>query len=191
MRKLIYCVATSLDGFIADDNGSSEGFPFDEAYLAVLLELFPETLPAPFHPEGSVFENKLFDSVLMGRNTYEIGLNEGVTNPYPTLDQYVFSTTMPERPDGAVTVIANDAIGFVEELKQKDEKDIWLCGGADLAGMLFNANLVDEMIVKLNPVILGSGIPLYRGPVQLTTIELIDSKAYSSGHVLLRYRIDH
>jgi len=189
MRKLIYCVATSLDGFIADEKGSPDGFPFDESYLGVLLELFPETLPAPFHAEGITFDNEKFDAVLMGKATYDVGASAGITNPYPTLDQYVFSRSMTESPDPAVTLVSKGAIGCVEELKKQDGKDIWLCGGAQLAGTLFKAGLIDEMIVKLNPVLFGTGIPLFTPSVELTQLELTSSMTCESGHEILYYTI--
>jgi dihydrofolate reductase len=87
MRKLIYFVASTLDGFIARGDGSFADFPWSEDYLAALLEAFPETFPARFRPGAPTRTgNRLFDAVLMGRKTYEVGLAEGIASPYPTLD---------------------------------------------------------------------------------------------------------
>src|SRR5690606_32914308 len=100
MRELIYYVASTLDGFIAHEDGSFEGFPWDDAYGADLFASFPETIPAHLREGQSTRAgNKYFDAVLMGRKTYEVGLQEGITSPYPTLEQYVFSRTMKESPD--------------------------------------------------------------------------------------------
>ncbi len=191
MRKLIYYVALTLDGFIADEDGSPDGFPFEDEYAAELFASFPETFPGPFRTdEGTRADNKWFDAVLMGRKAYEVGLRVGVTNPYPTLDQYVFSRTMKESPDERVKLVAEDAVDVVTALKSETGKAIWLCGGADFATTLFSADLIDELIIKLNPVLFGSGIPLFGRSIEQTALELTDSTIFSTGHVLLHYRVN-
>jgi dihydrofolate reductase len=190
MRKLIYFVASTLDGFIAHPDGSFGGFPWDEAYLAALLESFPETFPAPMRPGAPTrADNRWFDAVLMGRKTYEVGLREGLTSPYPTLAQYVFSRSMPESPHSEVTLVRDDVRDIVPDLKQQTGKAIWLCGGADLAGSLFAAGLVDELIVKVNPVLFGSGIPRLGPTVERTVLALTESVVYPSGHIRLHYSV--
>lgn len=95
MRELKYFVACTVDGFIAAEDGSIDAFVDDRDYFAELFESFPETCPGHLREALEVRgPNKHFDAVLMGRNTYEPGLEVGVSNPYPTLKQYVFSTTM-------------------------------------------------------------------------------------------------
>ncbi len=156
------------------------------------MESFPETIPAHLrHAMGARVGNKWFDDVLMGRKTYEVGLKEGITNPYPTMRQYVFSRTMKESPDEHVELVSENAVELVSALKQETGKAIWLCGGADLAATLFAQGLIDKIILKLNPVLFGKGIPLFSGLVKVANLELTDSKIYSSGHVLLHYRVKH
>ena len=117
------------------------------------------------------------------------GLQEGKTNPYPTMRQFVFSHTIKESPDENVTLVSEGAVELVRDLKSEDGKDIWLCGGAELATTLFAAGLVDDLIIKLNPVLFGSGIPLFSGMIQQTGLELTDSKIYGSGITVLDYRV--
>jgi dihydrofolate reductase len=74
-------------------------------------------------------------------------------------------------------------------LKKEDGKDIWLCGGGDLATKLFSE--IDGIIMKVNPILLGSGIPLFSGVVQQTDLELTGSKIYRNGFMLLHYRVKH
>jgi dihydrofolate reductase len=112
-----------------------------------------------------------------------------VTNPYPHLKQYVFSRTMKESPDENVELVCENIVELVRELKNQTGKDIYLCGGADLATTLFAENLIDEIILKLNPVLLGSGIPLFKGVIKQTALELTDSKIYKNGVLLLFYRV--
>jgi len=190
MRDLIYYVAATLDGFIAHHDGSFDGWPWDDAYGADLFETFPETVPAHVRtPESVALGNKWFDVVLMGRKTYEVGLKEGLTSPYPTMQQYVFSRSMQQSPDADVTLVSGNTVDVVRELKQGTGKAIWLCGGADLAGTLFAADLIDQMIVKLYPVLFGTGVPMFASVEKQATLELTHHKSYPSGHVVLHYRL--
>ena len=170
MRTLKYYVAMTLDGFIAHRDGSFDGFVWDDELVADFFASY-----------------EWFDDVLMGRKTYEVGLREGKTNPYPTMRQFVFSRTMEESPDENVTLVSEGATELVRDLKNGDGKDIWLCGGAELATMLFRNCLIDELIIKLNPVLFGSGIPLFSGEIQQCELELTGNKIYGSGIVVLHY----
>ena len=172
MRKLKYYVASTVDGFIAHRDHSVNGFLEDGEHVTDYLESL-----------------KHFDVVLMGRKTYEFGLKLGVTNPYPAMRQYVLSRTMKESPDENVELVSENVFELVRKLKDEEGKDIYLCGGADLATKLFDENLIDEIILKLNPVLFSSGIPLFSGTIKQTDLELTDSKIYSNGVLLLHYRV--
>ena len=130
------------------------------------------------------------DVVQLAGRTYEVGLAEGVTSPYPTLKQYVFSRTIETRPDPHVELVADGAVDVVRALKQQPGRAIWLCGGSELATTLFSAGLVDRLIVKLNPVLFGAGIPLLGKDIGQTTLALTDTRRYASGHVLLYYSLE-
>ncbi|MGH7598228.1 MAG: dihydrofolate reductase family protein, partial [bacterium] len=120
------------------------------------------------------------DIVLMGRRTYEFGFQYGVTNPYPWMRQYVLSRTMKESPDPQVTLVAENIIDFVRELKNETGKDIYLCGGAALAATLLAEGLIDVIILKLNPILFGSGLPLFSQVIKQTALELIANKIYAN-----------
>jgi len=185
MRKLIYFIATTLDGFIAREDGSLDGFSWNEEFIAYLLSEFPETIPAHLKEEtGSRDQNRVFDTVLMGRKTYEVGLKHGVTNPYPTLDQFVFSRTMKESPDENITLISENAVEIVRSLKEKPGKAIWICGGSESATLLLKFDLIDQIIVKVNPMILSSGIQLFSGENKQRSLFITDKR----GHLLLHYK---
>ena len=190
MRELKYYVACSVDRFIAREDGSFDEFPTEGEHIADLLECFPDTIPDHLRQTlGVRAENKWFDVVLMGRRTYEVGLRVGVTNPYPHLKQYVFSRTLKRSPDAKVKLVSEDAIDLVKGLKRQPGMDIWLCGGGELARALFPQ--IDEMILKVNPLLLGSGIPLFSRAIPKTDLELASQKIYPNGFMLLRYRLKH
>lgn len=129
MRDIIYYVASTADGFIARADGSFDFFPFDAEYGGELLAQFPETFPAHYRRQiGNTAANRVFDAVLMGRATYEVGLREGITSPYPTLDQYVVSTSMSESPDLNVTLISDSVVGRVRELQSARKGNLALWG---------------------------------------------------------------
>ena len=187
-RKLVYYIACTVDGFIAREDGSFEDFLFVGPHLADLMADFPETVPGPMRDDAGVSgPNKHFDTVLMGRHTYEVGLDSGITNPYVTLQQYLFSQSMKESPDPAVNLVRSDALETVRRLKQEPGKDIWLCGGGQLASAL--APELDELIVKRNPVIIGRGIPMFAANMPPLALELLDQKSYENGFLRLHYRV--
>lgn len=190
MRKLTYYMACSIDGFIAHIDGSIDGSSQDGKYLGDLFSSFPETVPSHLRDVmGIHVENKWFDIVLMGRKTYEIGLKDGVTSPYSHMKQYLFSRSMQESPNENVELISENAIDLVTGLKRGTGKGIWLCGGANLAATLFAHNLIDQLILKVNSFLMGSGIPLFSGAIQQAALELTNSKIYENGVLLVHYNV--
>jgi len=175
MRLLKYYVASTVDGFIGHEDGSVNGFVEQGEHVTDYLESLKTQ----------------FDVALMGRKTYEFGFQFGVTNPYPWMRQYVFSRTMNESPDPNVTLVSENVVGLVRELKDESGKDIYLCGGAELATMLFDEKLIDEVVLKLNPVLFGSGISLLSGSEAPIDLELTGSKVYENGVLLLHYKVKY
>jgi dihydrofolate reductase len=173
MRELKYHVACSVDGFIAHTDHTVGGFVLEGDHVTDYLESLKND----------------FDVAVMGRRTYEFGFQFGVTDPYPWMKQYVFSRTMERSPDPNVELVSENIIGLVRELKQAAGKAIYLCGGAELAATLHAEGLIDAVILKLNPVLLGAGIPLFAGAIKQTDLELTGSKVYDTGVVLLQYRV--
>ena len=188
MRRLTYFVASTVDGFIARKDGSFDFFPMTGEHLPFIATEFPETLSAPHRAAVGVdAANAHFDTVLMGRKTYEVGVALGITSPYPHLRQYVVSRSMTASPDPAIHLVARDPIECVRELKRQAGLDIWLCGGARLAGELYHE--IDQLILKVNPVVLGDGIPLFEGVPGPATLELTDHKTFAGGIAIHWYNI--
>lgn len=165
MRRLVYFIASSLDGFIADPEGNDptgpDGFwPIGEDYVGHLVAEYPETLPAAARDAlGITGAGRHFDTVVEGRRSYETGLRAGVTDAYPHLRHLVFSTTLAS-PDPSVTVIDSDPVAIIRALKlERSERDVWLVGGGDIAGALMSE--IDRLIVKVAPLTIGAGTPLF------------------------------
>ncbi|MGW0586561.1 dihydrofolate reductase family protein [Streptosporangium sp. NPDC002607] len=164
-RKLVYYIASTVDGFIAGPDGADptgpDGFwPIADDYSQHIIAEYPETLPGPARQAlGVTAPGTHFDTILEGRHSYEIGLKAGFTDAYPHLRHLVFSRTLSESPDPAVQIVSGNPVNVVRELKKQDGKDIWLVGGGTLAGTLYSE--IDQLIVKLAPLTTGIGIPLF------------------------------
>ena len=177
MKKIIYYVAASLDGYIAGANDDITGFIYEGAGTDQYLQ-----------------DLKAYNHVLMGRNTYEFGYRFGVKPgaPSPTyahMQQYIISDHLTfEKQDKQVTVLPVD-LGVIKNLKQDADTDIYLCGGGKLAGWLLKNKLIDELKIKLSPVILGTGTKLFEEIMTGNMLELIDQKTYDNGLIVLHYRI--
>ena len=189
MRDLVYYVACTVDGFIAREDGTFDSFLSEGEHFDYLFSEFPETAPTHLRDVLKVRGDcRRFDTVLMGRRTYDVGRLEGITSPYTHLRQYVFSRSMPGSPDPDIQLVSsNDALTVVQELKQEDGLGIWLCGGAELASELFPE--IDEVILKVNPIVLGAGIPLFAKGTQPANLGLLESKVFDNGFIINRYRV--
>ena len=169
-RRLRYQVAASLDGFIADPKGGYDWLVMDPAidFRALYRE---------------------FDTAVMGRKTYEVGLSQGATGTMPGIDVYVFSRTLPRSERRGLRITDEDPRKVVAELKAKPGGDIWLFGGGELFRTLLDAGLVDTVELAVMPVLLGSGIPVLP-PGASTTLRLSDQKRLpASGIVVVAYAV--
>jgi len=184
MRELTYYVAVSIDGYIASPDGAFDAFPVEGDHMAALMDDYADTIPAHIASAlGIVSDHSRFDTVLMGWNTYAVGLEQGVDSPYPHLRQVVVSSERTVGVDGIETT--NDPVGTVRKLKGEPGTGIWLCGGGALAGAL--ATEIDRLVLKVNPVLLGAGIPLFGGHYEPQPFRRITTRAFQSGVVLNEY----
>jgi dihydrofolate reductase len=165
MRRLVYLVATTLDGFIAGPGGgdpsASEFFPITSDLVEFLVTHYPETLPGPARDAmGLTGEGRHFDTVIEGRGSYTLGLAAGLDDAYPHLRHIVVSQSLVGT-DLPVEVVGHDPLATVRELKAQDGLDIWLVGGGTLAHALLPE--IDRLVLKVNPSVIGAGIPLFAG----------------------------
>jgi dihydrofolate reductase len=177
MRKIVYDVAVTLDGFVSHEDGSIDGF-----------------LPEGEHVADYLARLARYDTVVMGRKTYEWGYPYGVVpgkRAYAHMRHFIFSRTLRVGPGAEVEVVDRDWEGRVQALKEEDGTDIYLCGGGAFAGSLLDRGLIDRVVVKLNPVVFGHGVRLFGGSTRKVGLELTASHAYSNGVLLLRYDVKY
>ena len=172
MRRVRYRVAASLDGYIAGPNREIDWI-----------------VPDPTMDFSALYAG--FDTVLLGRRTYELTLQPGAPAWPAGWRVYVFSRTLDPAMHPAVTVVSTDAAAVVAALRSKSGHDIWLFGGGSLFASLLAAHVVDQVEVAIMPVLLGSGIPLVAPESTRSRLTLTHSYAYPSGIVSLQYDIQH
>lgn len=187
MADLTYLVATSLDGRIADHDGDPSALS-SGPHLQALADAWPDTFPTHVRAAFGIADvpPRRFDTVIMGRRTYEPALAAGITAPYAHLDQHVVSTTLDAHHDPAVTVVRDDPAAHVRALKAGDRLGVWLCGGGRLAAALLDE--IDELVLKVNPVVLGSGTPLVAGRSVPRTFDLVGTATLPGGVVVQHLR---
>jgi dihydrofolate reductase len=104
--------------------------------------------------------------------------------------QYVFSSSMEAYSHDQLRVIREDPAAFSRRLKAEPGGAIYLCGGSRLAGYLLSQHLIDRVILKVNPVLFGAGIPLFQGADSITGLTLLDSKVYANGVQFQHYAVN-
>lgn len=172
MRKIVYSVAMSLDGYVAGPNGEADWIVVD-----------PE-----FDFAGMMAR---FDTVLMGRRTFEAAQSMGGGGAMPGVSTIVVSQTLRQDDFPDLTVLSKDVGKTVGRLREGSGKDIWLFGGGVLFRSLLDLGLVDAIEVGVIPVLLGQGVPLLPERSDRTKLKLLKSRAYdATGTVGLEYAIE-
>jgi dihydrofolate reductase len=160
----------SLDGFIAGPNGEYDWI-----------------VPDPSFDFAALWDR--FDTLIMGRLTYEVALTR--FNPIEKMGKkvVVVSTTLNPVQHPGSTIVSSGVSDAVASIKAQTGKDVWLMGGAALFRSLLDAHLVDAVELTVIPVLLGSGVSLlpagHRCPLRLG-----ECKPLPSGILTLKYTVE-
>jgi len=173
-RKLKLYIACSLDAYIATSDGSVD-------WLHTLEDIGTDYGYQAFYDS--------IDTTLMGYSTFQEIRNFDVPFPYPDKTNYVFSRKPREGEGLPVKFVAEDAAAFVQQLKDQPGANIWLIGGGQLNTLLLNAGLLDEMIISVAPIVLGSGVPLFAHTADMQQMKLVSCTTFASGMIQMHYRL--
>ena len=156
MPKITIYIATSLDGYIAREDGS--------------IDWLPESAES-----GYDAFYKSVDTVIMGKTTYKQVLTFG-DYPYKDKKSFVFTTTNQIKDENIEFV--SDVDKFIIDNFPGTGRNIWLVGGAQIIASFLKQKVVNEIIITVIPVILGKGIPLFQNIESEIKLELIKTKKY-------------
>jgi len=188
MKKLISCMHISLDGFVAGLKGEMDWIQVDD-------ELFSYS--------GKLTEEA--DTALYGRVTFEMMENYWPTAAdqpgaskhdlehsrwYNAVDKIVLSGTKQKTGSKNIQVIANNLAAEINGRKQTGGKNILVFGSPTAVHSLMQENLIDEYWLFVNPILLGEGIPLFKGIREHVKLKLVTNKVFTSGVTALHYRVN-
>jgi len=133
-----------------------------------------------------------YDTVIMGKNTYEFGYRFGLQPgkpAYPHMTHYIFSNSLSfYNPDPKV-LVRPIRIEEIEKIKKQNGADIYLCGGGQFAGWLLDNKQIDILKIKLNPLLLGKGVRIFGNARSDFKLELIGTDRYDKGLQIMTYKL--
>jgi dihydrofolate reductase len=173
-RRIIVNLATSADGYIARPDGDIEW-------------LTRRPPPKGFYGMGKFMRS--VDAMVMGRKTYDVGLQMGgkFDAKSPT---YVFSRQPPPAsvPAG-VEFIAGTIREFANRLRDRKGKNVWMMGGGEIIASFLDEGAIDEFIISVVPVFIGEGIPLIAPRHRDVPLRLRSVQQFPDGVVQLHYDV--
>lgn len=185
MRKLVLFAHISLDGFAGDPNGGL-GFLSYDGELQQYAEELVKTVGAPVYGKNTYhLMAGYWPTVLNDPNATEKELAHA--RWVQEIPKIVFSTTLDSADWNNTTLIKDNIVEQVNNLKQQDGGDLVIFGSPGLAKNLMNLGLIDEYKLTLHPIILGEGISLFDSNTQRSNLKLLESKTLGSGVVTLHY----
>jgi dihydrofolate reductase len=182
MRNVILFNLITLDGYFEGSGNDISWHQVDDEFNEFAIEQLSST-----------------DGLIFGRVTYQLmanfwptsaGLNEepAIAKLMNSLPKYVFSRTFEKVDWNNTTLLKGDAIEELVRLKQGNGKDLFIFGSADLSSTFIRYGLIDEFRLLVNPILLGSGIPLFKDDHELIKVRLLKTKTFHNGNVLLYYQ---
>ena len=183
MRKVILDTIISLDGYYTSPTNEIDWFEFDQEEIDWSKEIL-----------------RRVDAMLYGRVTYQ-EFSKFWPNATPTPDGFdseiigelngilkvVFSRTLIEAPWQPAVLVREDPAQAVAKLKQEAGKDMVVVGSGTLVSALVRSSLVDEYRIRVRPIILGAGRPLFVDTLARHPLKLIAARTFHNGVVGLHY----
>ena len=174
MRKTALFIAMSLDGYIAKPN--------DDLGFLKLVEKEGEDY-------GYAAFTGTIDTVIIGRRTYDYVLKEIGPSFYDNGKRDVYVITRTQRPPVGRTIFYNGNISeLIKKLRSEKGKNIYCDGGAEVINELLRHDLIDEYIISVVPILLGSGTMLFKDGRPEQLLEFIKAKTFDTGLAQLHYK---
>lgn len=181
MSKLIYITNTSLDGYVEDQTGAFDWLVSDQVH-----EFITELL----RPIGThLYGRRLYATMVYWEAPVEgyPPQHRDFARVWQKAEKIVFSRTLAGATTRNTRLERHFELEAIRKLKRESEHDI-VIGGAELAGVAFEGDLVDECQLFVNPVIVGGGKPAFRAGLR-RNLELLETRRFDTGVVQLHYRL--
>ncbi len=175
MRKIVYYVATSLDGYISGKDNDISLFAHEGEGV-----------------EQYMYDLESFDTVIMGRKTYEFGYQYGLKPGMPAyahMEHFIFSDSLSFEEQNEQVKVVKPNLEFLHKLKNQCGSDIYLCGGGTFAGWLMKHQMIDVIKLKVNPIILGTGVQLFGDYSIPYRLEVKYNQTFDDGFQIITYRV--
>ncbi|MBS0657150.1 MAG: dihydrofolate reductase [Verrucomicrobia bacterium] len=176
-------MAASLDGFVARRDGRVDWMEAATDEFAEGVELEAAQIEAFL---------RSIDCYVLGSRTYETALKfdqQGLGWPYSDKPTFVLTRRELPRRRESVEFHAGDLAEFIERRLRPAYRSIWFVGGGSVAGECLRRGLADEVRYSILPIVLGEGLPFFAGLDRDMPLHLLETKAYRSGTVALRYAV--
>ena len=182
MRKLFAFNMITLDGFFEGPNRDITWHHVDDEFNQFAIE-----------------QTRTVGAILFGRVTYELMASYWPTSAAQsddpvvadlmnTLPKVVFSRTLQKAEWNNTRLVKDNVAQEILKMKQEPGNDLAIFGSAHLLSSLMQVNLVDEHRVMVNPVLIGSGTPLFKDIRPKVNLRLLKTRTFQSGNVLLVYQ---
>ena len=189
MKASVY-IATSLDGFIARENGELDWLPGTPEYEDAHAESGKATEDKATEDYGYQAFMESVDALVMGRSTYETVLAMGQWS-YGSKRVIVLSRTLSQIADHLTETVelkSGSPVEIVKELREEGVKHIYVDGGKTIQGFL-KAGLIQEMIITTIPILIGKGISLF-GPLEKDVkLQHLETRSFANGFVQSKYKV--
>ena len=189
MARVQYYAASTLDGFIAEaDDNLDWLLGYEGKYEG------PETEPGPMSGGGS-YEHfyEGVGALVGGSTTYEWVLEHLENWPYAGKPWWVLSSRdlrVPEDEGVDVRVVDASVTEIHDEVvASAGERNVWIIGGGNVASQYAEAGLLDDVLVTVVPVVLGTGKPLFERRLPGGPLQLAGTSVFETGMVELRYEV--